>query len=408
MRTMTASSLLLLVFLNCKFFLPDEDKKKDKLVTSGIQLILAKNSGTASSSTYSTGLTIRIPDGVPLVNRVSRAEDPNWDFLIDLLKNTGMISKAIAAENEWAFVRQSALWANNNTDAIEAIIGPIKRYNLLNTVSTIKTDVQLTSGTVFVAKLTVNANTSVSSSAYTGTQTYKHKFELWRKSDNVKALEFFFDNVDQLDSKGVILLYNLNVLDPANYADSLVCETYAAKVNVSYLGATTSSQKQTISWSGTQSFYSGSKGGRVVVELMDNNTVLCFKSVVRFQNGANFNWCETNATPGDDKYYALAYSQFLNNADFEATAKLSILDNDIDTTGKFCQYATRNYGLFKKAGFIADTKTAGQVGAEYPSTSRVDTLFSKIGTSGSGEWDNMTKTKIDSLNIQFHDAVTPP
>jgi len=370
-----------------------KNKQKQNLQVGSLLVLsnLAKNE--------TTGFTIRIPDGIPLPTRISYNE--NFPKLKNFLQNLGIVSKAHASENEWAFVRQSALWANNNTDAIEAIIGPIKKYNLLNTVNSLETQTQLPSGT-FKVKLTVNANDSISASAYNGNKIFKHKFEMWRVSDSRKALEMFFDNVDSLaaNSNGVILKYNLNVLDPATYPDDLVCETYASVTNVSYQGKTVPSQKQTISWSGPPSvFYFGSLGGRVVLELMDNGTVLCFKSVVRFQHNNKFTGC---GTTGDEYYYALAYSQFFTTGDKKATAKMSLKKNSIDNTdGKICGYYSRNYGLFFNQGFVSDSNSASQVPSDYPQTSRVDTLFGTIGTSGVGTWDDLSQSKLASLNIQF-------
>lgn len=378
------------LFADCK---KTENKTKDNLLKAGAVLVLAN-----SVSSGTTGLTIKIPDGVPLKTNVASntKEKSLWKFL----KAQMNFPEAKASENQWAFVRQSALWANNNTDAIEAVLNPIKKYNLLNSPGTLTTTVQLASGKLYTAKLTVSANTVVSSSAYTGTKTFNHRFEMWRQSDSAKAMEMFFDNADALSDKGILLLYNLNVLDPSSYPDSLVCETYVSSQNVSYLGSTVSSPKQTITWSGTQSFYTGSLGGRVVLEKMDNNTVLCFKSVVRFQHSATFSGCGTGT-----KYYSLAYSQYLNTSDNKATAKVSLADSSIDNgqTSKICSAYSLNYGLFiNKSGFVSDTNAASAVPSDYPSTSRVDTLFSKIGTAGAGTWDDMQKTTLDSLNIKFN------
>lgn len=394
---MKAIVLFVLFLLTCNLLKKPEDKNKNLAQNLGAILVL---SNTQAKAKANSGFTIRIPDGVPLTSRITYLETNKE--IKSFLQTLGIVQKANAAENDWAFVRQSALWANNNTDTIEAILTPIKNYNLLNNSNPIETTVQIPSGGVFKVKLTVNANSSITTSAYDGSKTFKHKFEMWRASDNRKALEMFFDSADSLsaNTNGIVLKYNLNVINPSAFPDDLVCETYSAIEKVSYQGQITDSQKQTISWSGTPSvFYYGSLGGRIVLELMDNKTVLCFKSVVRFQHGSVFSQC---GTTGDEYYYSLAYSQFFDSNENKATAKMSLAKNNIDNTNaQVCGYFSRNYGLFKNSGFVQDTVPANNVPNNYPQPSRVDTLFSKIGTPGVGVWDDLSKTKIAGLNIQF-------
>lgn len=399
-KTLLFLSIALLFTFQCK---SDKDnKQKDNLTKAGTVLLLSAKPTANGSVEYTTGLTIRIPDGVPLKSRLADNRIPPS---LDLLKNLGIFSEAKALENEWAFVRQSALWANNNSDTIEAIIGPIKKYNLLSNPGSFQTTVQTPNGGVFITKLSVDVNASVASSAYTGNLVFKHKFEMWRSSDKAKALEMFFDSADQLTDKGILLLYNLNIIDPTNYPDSLVCETYASKQNASYLGNTIVSQKQTISWSGSQQFYSGADKGRVVLEKMDNDTILCFKSVVRFPSNPSLFGPNCGA---NTKYYSLAYSQFLTSPKKEATAKLSLMNNGIDNTNaQLCGLISRNYGLFENSGFIGDEVTSAKVPASYPQTSRVDKLFGTIGTTGAGVWDDLSKVKLDSISIQFNSVNTP-
>lgn len=395
-------SLTLFLFLQCK----KEDDKQNELVKAGTVLVLSSSANpTQATNTTATGLTIKIPDGVPLKSQISSYNSPKKFYFRKLMKKLGIASSASAKENEWAFVRQSALWANNNSDTIEAILGPIKQYNLLNTGTNIEKVIQTPKGDLFIIKLTVNANITVSSSAFTGTKTYKHVFEMWRQSSKTKALEMFFDSADVLTDKGILLLYNLNIIDPISFPDSLLCETYVSKQDSSYLGNTIQSQKQTISWSGAQQFYSGADKGRVVLEKMDNDTILCFKSVVRFPHNASiFPNCGSST-----KYYSLAYSQFLTTEKKEATAKLSLMDSAIDNTNaQLCGLISRNYGLFENSGFINDEVIPASVPATYPQVSRVDKLFGTIGTTGAGVWDDLSKTKLDSINIQFQNSLTAP
>ncbi|MCB1193863.1 MAG: hypothetical protein KDK90_25735 [Leptospiraceae bacterium] len=366
----------------------DNDDDKKKLLLAGL-LILSNTSSSTS------GLTITIPDGVPLTSNVGYSDE---NIFIRFLKSIGVVSTAKATENAWAFVRQSALWANNNTTIIESIITPIKNYGLLNKSTTTQGTTQI-SGTDFIYRITPNANTTTTSTAYDGSKTFKHKFELWRSSDSAKAMEMFFDSVDSLTDQGILLLYNLNVINSSSFPDTMVCETYVATVS--------GSQKQTISWSGTQSFYTGSDRGRVVLELMDSNTILCFKSVVRFKGGTISGTNNVCNQSGSSQYYALAYVQNFTTTNKEATAKLSLSEGSIDNSGKVCGYSLYNYGLFKTSGFISDGNASSSVTSEYPATSRLDTLFSEINTTGSGTWDDLSQTKVDAISIAFVDTSAP-
>lgn len=395
MKQIFSIAILFVFIFGCDIL----NKPKEKNLNQNLGTVLILSS-VASQQSSTTGFTIRVPDGIPLKSRITYHE--NYFEIKNFLQKIGVLERASAAENDWAFVRQSALWANNNTDTIEAILKPIKSYNLLNTVNSLETTVQIPNGGLFKVKLTVNANSSITTSAYDGSKIFKHRFEMWRISDNRKALEMFFDNPDSLgaNTNGIVLKYNLNVLNPAAFPDDLVCETYATIEKVSYQGQTTDSQKQTISWSGNPSvFYYGALSGRIVLELMDNRTILCFKSVVRFQHGSVFNYC---GTTGDEYYYSLAYSQFFDSNENKATAKMSLAKNNIDnTSAQVCGYFSRNYGIFKNSGFEGDSVSANNVPVSYPQPSRVDLLFSKIGTTGVGVWDDLSKNKVAGLNIQF-------
>ena len=95
-------------------------------------------------------------------------------------------------------------------------------------------------------------------------------------------------------------------------------------------------------------------------------------------------------------------------------------DGSINTNGTICPSSlsnyTLNYGLFKSSGFIADQKSSGEITSEYPAYTKVDTLFSELGSIGSGEWDgsigtavwdDTQKATIDSINISFKGSLTP-
>ncbi|MCB1143612.1 MAG: hypothetical protein KDK54_15295 [Leptospiraceae bacterium] len=393
-----------LILFSISFLLQCNTKKddKNKLLAAGALISIAN-----SNAVPSTGLTIKIPPGVPLTTKLSDNRNPQSERFIDFLQTIHVIEKAYAAENAWGFVRQSATWANSNTDAIEAILSPIKKSGILSLPGTYQTEVVGDSGYIFIARVTIGSNSIVTSSAFTGTMVFKNKFEMWRKTDSKKALEMYFDSAEQ-SAKGILLLYNLNILNPSVFLDDLTCETFVAYIN--------NSPKQTISWSGSQSLYTGSDRGRVVLGKMENNSILCFKSVVRFTSDSFSSFC-----PGSNsKYYSLAYVQNLNTPNTEATAKLAMADGSINTNGTICPSSlsnyTLNYGLFKSSGFIADQKSSGEITSEYPAYTKVDTLFSELGSIGSGEWDgsigtavwdDTQKATIDSINISFKGSLTP-
>ena len=307
-----------------------------------------------------------------------------------------------AAESAWAFVRQSATWANNNTRLIESIILPIKNSGALNFPGSYTQTVASGTGISFIARLTVDANQAVPSAAYSGTKTYQHKFELWRSSDNAKAMEIFFDTLVDLSGDGVLMIYNLGVCDPLNFAsDNVVVESY------SFLNG--DSKVQVYSWAGSISSglanYANSDRGRVSLDTMDNNTVLCFKSVVRFTTGG----ADLCGGAGTNSYYSLAYSQNFASPS-QATALVSLAVDSIDNSlsNRICGVSDLGFGLFRESGFISDGNSS--VPADYPTAARVNTLFGQLNTvSSDGEWDDLTKATIDGLNtkVAFTSTAAP-
>ncbi|MCB1174936.1 MAG: hypothetical protein KDK39_15295, partial [Leptospiraceae bacterium] len=313
-------------------------------------------------------------------------------------------------ENSWAFVRQSATWANANTDLIEAIVTPIKNSGALNYKGTYTRTVTTAKGITFTARLTVGtAADAVTAQAFSGNKYFDNKFEMWRASDNAKALELFFDSLTDLSGDGILLIYNLNVLDPYTYSDSMVVESYSFK-NVS-------SRVQVYSWS---SAYSGGKSGasyvntdrgRVILDTMENDTVLCFKAVVRFDGTNNF--CTGAA---GNEYYALSYSQFFASPNY-ATARMSLQDGAIDNststaTNNLCNgtgnLGNLKFGLFDGNGFVSDGNEAAAIPANYLAGTRVNSLHAELGTVGpDGSWDDTTKATIDALNVQFKSTAAP-
>ncbi len=146
-----------------------------------------------------------------------------------------------------------------------------------------------------------------------------------------------------------------------------------------------------------------------MLEQMDSGTLLCFQSIIRFTSGT-FN-CGGDANPD---YYSLAYSQE-TSAPFRATARATLANNTIDNTSvsnPVCGLALAslqlNYGQFNGNGFITDGVSTEISG--HPPISRVNTLFSRNGTSGKGGangFDDTQKAKIDALAIAFKSAAAP-
>lgn len=308
-----------------------------------------------------------------------------------------------AAENAWGFVRQSATWARGNSQFMDSLLLSLRNSGLLNRTGTF-TASNISCGAITCKiRLTVGANESHTSSAYSGNKVFANKFEAWRSTDDAKALEFYFTDSTTPGDTGGLLYYNLNVLNPTTFAgDSVVVESYVSGVP--------GSLRQTYSWSGGSITGStGSDRGRVVLEQMDGGVILCFQSIIRFTAGT-FN-CGGDANPD---YYSLGYSQE-TSAPFRATARATLANNTIDNTSvanPVCGLALAslqlNYGQFNGNGFITDGVTTELSG--HPPISRVNNVFSRNGTSGKGGvdgFDDMRQAKIDALAIAFKSVAAP-
>lgn len=328
------------------------------------------------SQTPTSGLVINVPDGVPFA--------------------TGLSSRA---ETQWAFVRQSATWGDANSSVIDQLLVSLQSSGAL-TLSGSYTDVNsVINNQSMTIRLTVNANETVSTaSAFLGSKTFNHKFEIWRNADVAKALEFYFDEATSLGTDGVLLYYRPNVLSPAEFkGDDVVVESYAFD--------SADGPKQTYSWSGG-AITAGGPGlaGRVIIEEMDDGTLFCFKAVIKMNSSVNL-------CPGsNNEFYALGYTQRLLGLG-EVTAKFSYTDNTLDNTGLACGVANPlNYGLFNLGGFVTDGVDSSFFLSPqilYPASTRVDTLFSEINTAGAGAWDDTQQATIDGLNIQFVNTAAP-
>ncbi|MCR9145032.1 MAG: hypothetical protein NXI24_22530 [bacterium] len=330
-----------------------------------------------------------------------------------------------AAEDNWAFVRQSATWANGNSTFADNLITGLKNSGLLtNSPSQLATTTVL-SGVTYKLKLETNGTCNptascqnISSSAYTGTKTFNHRFKLWRASDNLDVVELLFDDIDSpATGDGVLLNYRLGILD-ATLSDNpnLIVE--------SYISGASPNRRQTYSWgaafntTGTAAA-STSDRGRVVLEEMTvglkgggtSSGALCVRIAARTVS-QTITGCGTG-----NFYYALAYGQkTLTN--FETTALSGIAVNDLTTNGQICGIVNLGFGTFNGAGFLADGQSSSTVPDGFPDPSvnggypGVQALFNKIDTSGAGAggFDDLQQSTIDGLNssIAFHPASEAP
>lgn len=339
-------------------------------------------------------------------------------------------TKAHAGESSWAFVRQSATWANGNSTLADNLITALKNAGLLSnsSASIIQTTTTI-GGVSYKLKLETNnaggcATTgcvNLTSSAYPGNKTFKHRFKLWRASDNKDTLEMVFDDVNSPSTgNGVLLNYRLAVLDStlSNNEDMIV---------ESYIFGAAPNRTQVYSW-GAPFWTSGANAattsdrGRVLLQEMTvglqgggtSSGALCVSIVVRTVS-QTITGCGTG-----NFYYSLAYGQ-KTASNFETTAQSGLYVNALTAGNRtICGFDILKNGQFNGGGFVADNLADGNVIAGYPSASSgvgsypgVTALFNKNGTdpNTANDHDDMTKTTIDTgitSRITFHPASEAP
>lgn len=317
-----------------------------------------------------------------------------------------------ASASDWAAVRQSATWANNNSNLADNIIMALKNAGLLKNSGTF-TNTAVINGVTYKIKLETGGSFNASGTA-AGSTAYSNKFRMWRASDNLVTLQLYFNNVDS-PSGGMFLFYRLAVLSPTvSNNENLIVE--------SYISGTSPSRKQTYSW-GAAFWTSGanaattSVAGRVILEEMTlglvgggTNPGLCVKIISKTTP-------LTGCAASTAHYYVLAYGQKTTGG-LETTAKAG-LHTSIATavnggTGGACGANNLNYGLFNSSGFLQDRVSSGSVPTGYPSPlgggySEVDTLFNEFGNAGGGTWDSTTTVMVDTTlaTIAFPDTSAP-
>ena len=327
-----------------------------------------------------------------------------------------------AAEDDWAFVGQSATWARGNSLVIDAIITPLQNSGALSQTGATFTLQNVAAGDgTFTIKLT-NVDTLVpgaSVESFTADKTFSHKFEMWTSGDNIKVLELYFDNPDSLDiaNDGALLLYRLSAFsDALAYEPEIIIESY------SFIDAT-GNTNQVYSWSGGGG--ASIINGRVVLEEMTLNgdPVVCFQSVVSFNGSIINDVCAglNGSAANQTYYYSLAYSvkQALPNEStvlygvnntLDNTAVVNLKSNAVCGLPGLEAGYSKNFGLFKDTGFIQDTVDISNIPPEYPDPTAVIDLFFKNGTApdGVGEYNDLTKTTIDALSTTFIDPAALP
>ncbi|PJZ58057.1 LIC_12337 family protein [Leptospira barantonii] len=344
-----------------------------------------------------------------------------------------LIQPLKANADSWGFVRQSATWARGNSLFMDDLIFAIRKAFPLGTTANITLSNQLFNGQSYTLRLKLNSgNVSYQPSTLSTAASYTNFFELRSTSDNGAALQFFFDD-DPRDvaGDGAVLLYQLSRLDPTRWSGATaIIESYVRQPVVT--GFANQGLIQTYSWKGplgSDALGQDVDTGRVILEEMDNRTVFCFKSVVSFNGTTDLVTINAGTTalgyshnnglcPGAGReYYKLAYSQKLDGS-LNVTAKGGLEQTAItsgqaitcnSTVNQFVNF-TPTYGLFNFNGFIAEGVASSAIPADFIQSSRVDSLYDRVGTVGKSaatttpagsSWDTLTKAYVDAITINF-------
>ncbi|PKA15454.1 LIC_12337 family protein [Leptospira haakeii] len=362
----------------------------------------------------------------------SGAKKENAQFPLSL--KFKLLQPLHASADEWGFVRQSATWARGNSLFMDDIIAGIQSNTLLvllasgNTVTA--TNLSLgDGGGVFDVRLTLANSGSEfqpSSSVYNTPKTFSNYLELKVAVTSNMALQFYWDDNPRLaGGDGALLIYNLARIAPSEWTAQATIESYVYMPDA--VGDSTYSSLypnqgliQTYSWAGPLGTDSElglhAQRGRVILEEMDNQTVFCFKTVVRVDGTTNLlplTFPNKALCPSGnaDEYYKLAYSQKLTG-NLNVTAKSGWEEGAVTypataPTDTLCGLITNlNFGLFDMNGFVRDGVDSSAIPSDYVPALRVTNLYGRIGSqgkSGAGDghgvtWDDTSKSTIDGLN----------
>lgn len=344
---------------------------------------------------------------------------------------------ATSADN-WGFVRQSATWARGNSGIIDSLILALKNAGYFNNSAPrndVLTNVNLSG--FGSATLTIKISTptaGISSTAYTGTKTFNHFFEIKKTGASVPSLQLFFDDPDTtLGNDGALVYYRLVDFGNPAFANvgDVITESYTG--NDSIYGT----KFQTYTWrNGPENSSWISKHGRVVLTEVDAGRQLCFRSVVRLtftklkavnpSGSTNLDNLKTacNAAQGtgssDQIYYALAYMQKFDSP-FQTTAKATFTmsaarpETICNLSTAVVPGAQLSYGIFNINGYVTDQLAAAAVPTDYPSPTvggadfmSVDEAFNRtyvaFGASISGQAGLGTVKQYETTSKAFLDA----
>ncbi|XDD55122.1 hypothetical protein AB3N62_04740 [Leptospira sp. WS4.C2] len=345
---------------------------------------------------------------------------------------------ATSADN-WGFVRQSATWARGNSGIIDSLILALKNAGYFNNPDSARVDVlsNVNLSGIGSSTLTIKINTptaNISSSAYTGTKTFKHFMEIKKTGASVPSLQLFFDDPNTtLGNNGALVYYKLVDFGNPQFSSvgDVITESYTG--NDSIYGT----KFQTYTWrNGPENASWISKHGRVVLTEVDSGRQLCFRSVVRltFSKLKEINpagasgidnlksFCQTaQSTSGDNLYYTLAYMQKFD-LPFQTTAKASFTTS-ANRTETICAIPESpsapnvrlSYGIFNINGYVTDQLLAAQVPSDYPSPTvggadfmSVDEAFNRtyaaFGASIAGQTGLGTVKQYEATSKAFLDA----
>ena len=330
------------------------------------------------------------------------------------LKFTFQGTKPVFAdENAWGVVRQSATWANGNSNFIDTLLTNLNRVGIFQLPSgtvIAQTNVDFGLGYLTKFRISMGVNQSVNASAFvSGPKTFRHKMIVWRQTDNVKLFEFFFNNYGETTGSGALLNYNLNRLNPSQFTGNAQVESYVFGVP--------GSRRQTYSWANGPIAIGGADDrARVVLEEMTGQSVLCVKVVIRINSNPTFNFCNSTLP----QYHSTAYGQFTVSP-FQTTAKFGFGTSatvDNDTTGVVCNSSSPgttfanplNYGIFDANGFIRDGVTMATIPSGFRPGYNVDVVYATLRSTTGGDGDRTDRATIDGLTttVGFKDTDAAP
>ena len=335
----------------------------------------------------------------------------------------GLQELTAGTADSWGFVRQSATWGRGNSSMIDGLLSGLQKSGLFTRISSgeiIIPNQTSSTGVTFTYRLKINENVSgITSTAYSGTKTFSHRFEAWKSGDSVPTLQMFFSSLTDTGSTGVLLYYNLANLNPTAFgtAPNAAVESYTSGVK--------GSMAQTYSWKdGPENSSWISKNGRVIIREMNSGAEICVRTVVTLTRGStgigtNLDaLCATTNSVNNTSnklYYILAYVQ-KTASPFYTVAKSGLVKFEsapIRNTATFCGFNSgvfsglpANYGLFDLNGFVSDGATAGTIPAGYPSATDVDNAFIRTGAPSGFVDASGTVAEYDQSDATFMDGLS--